>query len=262
MKFVILVVIMCSIVSCASTQVEFDIIDHYKIITFGEMHGSNEMPLFSFDLVKKLSKKYPNQKITLGLEIPNSEQEIVDRLIKTGDEKLLYKSTFFSAKYQDGRASRVIVNGLKGLKSYENVEVVCFDQNQPYSDNRDTVMAQNIFNFYKKNQPYRLVIHSGNVHPKRTIGTPWDSKFKSMGYVLDRLVEQDDVIAIRGTYKKADIWVCQGMKPEDCGIAKFKDSVKSEGFDTGLIMLKNATGGYNAYFHWDELTPSKPWINL
>ncbi|MEC7274991.1 MAG: hypothetical protein VXV96_01625 [Bdellovibrionota bacterium] len=263
MKQIFLTVFILIIASCCShlpnETSEYSIIEKYEIINFGEFHGTNEMPKTFFSMVKKYAQINSNETIALGLEIPREEESLVVRFVRTGNDLHLQQSTFFNQPYQDGRGSSAIVESLRSLVGIKNIKIFCFDQNQPYTESRDEVMAKNILKFSNNKKFSKVFTYSGNLHPQKTIGTPWDKSFKSMGVVLEELSAKR-TLAIRGEFSQGDAWICQGMTPDTCGVRSLGSIIISrKESKEGLITLKTPIQGYDALYRINKVTPSYPW---
>jgi len=229
----------------------------YEIVNFGEYHGTNEMPLYFFSLVKQFALENKNKSIYLGLEIPKSEEELILNFVENGNKDILKKSSFFMKEYQDGRASIAIIEALASLRKIKNIKIFCFDQNLPYNSSRDKEMAQNVLEVLLKEPNAKVFTHSGNLHPRNKIGTPWDKSFKSMRIYLEELSNKK-IISIRGEFKSGKAWVCRGMETNSCGVAEL-GSIDSKVANSTSITLSNSNKkSYEAYILFEEVTASRP----
>ena len=255
--------ILFNIFSCSSSEHvkenSTSPLKNYKIINFGEFHGTREMPELYFSMVRRYAVKNPKEIIGLGLEIPKTEERIIAKFLSTGDESHLKKSSFVTLEYQDGRASKAIIKNLKQLVGLGNIRVFCFDQNQPYTDARDKVMAINILKILENKNISKMFTYSGNLHPQKKIGTPWDKNYKSMGVYLSEL-SNNKVLAIRGEFAKGEAWICQGMTPDTCGVRKLGSIQSKKGLKNGLHFLDKPINGYDAIYQINSVTASRPWI--
>lgn len=261
MKLFVIFSFLMTIPACASVAKEKgvnSIFQGYEIINFGEYHGTKEMPKKFFDLVKEYARSHQGKSVALGLEIPKTEEVFIRKLIETGDEVHLKRSKFFNIEYQDGRASRALVNSLKDLKDIKNLVVFCFDEEQPYSSNRDKIMADNILAAFGKYNLTKVFTFSGNLHPRKKIGTPWDEYFKSMGVFLSEMSNRS-TLAIRGEFSGGSSWNCSGMTTESCGIKKVGNIDSGEDKAPGLRLLETRQNGYDAILHIEKVTASPPW---
>ena len=78
------------------------------------------------------------------MEIPQSQQGTIDKFVRTGDERDLRDSSFFSSPLKDqyGWASRAVVDLLSTVRKFSNVCIVCFDpDNYVNANDRDEKMA-------------------------------------------------------------------------------------------------------------------------
>ncbi len=238
----------------------------FKVITVGEMHGTNETPQFVLGLVRLLAKK--NKSIVLGLEIPHGEQINIDRFVETGDLSILKNAPFFTRDFQDGRSSKAMAALLTKVRKFKNVKVFCFDPapDDISGQDRDTKMAVGLRKALVEMNPDVMLVLAGNIHASLAVGTPWDPQYKPMGYELyslpDSPISQSEILAIRLRYIMGSAWVCYTSKP--CGKNDMTEPKNnySEALPWNNYFLKepDITNGYNATFFARSISASAPLI--
>jgi hypothetical protein len=228
-----------------------DILRQKKVILVGEIHGTNEVPELFGNLVSSVANSAT--KTLVALEINQSSQSAIDAFLKTGDEDILKKDVFFHREYQDGRSSKAMVDLLKRLSKLPNTTVLCMDPmatNPPMSgQERDTAMAAFISS--KVNGYQNALVLSGNIHSAVEIGTPWDPKYRPMGYELKNMLKgmnPDQMLSILVRHEQVGSWNCQGNSPSECS-ARYGEKLPTE-YSTAVswnsyFMLENAFVGVN-----------------
>ena len=117
-------------------------IDQKKIVVLGETHGTNEIPLFLFDLIKTCQSV--SGRIAIGVEVNENYQRDIDDYMRTGNIQILRNSGFFNTEFKDGRSSQAVALLLNNIRGLNRVRVFCFDNDIRIQHNRDSVMAENI----------------------------------------------------------------------------------------------------------------------
>jgi len=156
-----------------------------RLILFGEMHGTREIP----SLVLRFFKRYARtQPFTLCLEIPHDQQELIDCYFETGKESLLKSMPFFqNPEKGDGRNSKeflfLIKNVFKLHKKNKNILIKCVDTSIPPTDTnqREGILAENMLKSLSKNQTFALL---GNVHASKKEILFQSLKIRPAGFVL------------------------------------------------------------------------------
>jgi len=136
-----------------------------RLVMLGEIHGTNEMPDFTFQIVAALAKR---RKITLGLEFPSDLQPLIDAFLVSGDIEPVKHSNFFQDRnYGSGRTTGAIIALLDNVRRLKNVKILCFDI--PFKSKlepRDTLMAENVISYQGTHPDRELVTLSGNYHSR------------------------------------------------------------------------------------------------
>lgn len=221
-----------------------------KVILLGEIHGTQEAPAFLNKMICNALNK--NMTLTVGLELPNADQQGVELFVnskgKKADRDQLFKLSFWD--YQDGRASMAmfeLIETIRKLQSKgEHMDLLLFDN--PDANDRDYAMAINIL-AKTINKPTDLFITlSGNIHNEINEGSG------RMGrYVMDKLGEKN-VISLNQGYTGGSAWVCldTGCGPVELG--------KNMNHDQGIIIEDQGT--HHGWFSVDTIHASPPAIEV
>jgi hypothetical protein len=240
-------------------------VSRYRVVTIGEMHGTQEAPKFVWGLFKALSSG--KRSVLLALEIPQAEQAAVNRFLEDGDKNALGNSPFFKDAFQDGRRSRAMADLLDRTRGISGAKVLCFD---PGTENdaqmRDVRMAEILRAGLDQSGRDMAVVLAGNVHAAVSVGTPWDAGYRSMGYELwsqaGSSIKRSDIHAIRLRYHDGSAWLCWTNQP--CGVrdlgtnsTPYSDAASAERYylDEGKV-----TEGYGATFYARSIHASPPLV--
>lgn len=187
------------------------------IAWFGEMHGTDESPRFVGDVACQAVRA---GRVQIGLEIWNAEQPRIDAYVNSdgapADRAALLDGAFW--RNHDGRSSEGMLALLERVRVLRHagaaIDVVAYDV--PDAPDRDGAMADFVAKARDANAVF--VALSGNVHSRRTKGTPWDPDLVP---TVARLVERGlavtsfDVSSNGGTF-----WACMAKgpgEPQECG---------------------------------------------
>lgn len=221
-----------------------DFLKMKKIILIGEMHGTSTVPEIFGNLVDSIADS--NTKTLVVLEIPQSSQKTIDSFLINEDDSVLKADPFFTRDFQDGRSSEAMVKLLRRLAKLPNTTVLCMDPmsgfNTMTGQERDTGMASFI-NSHRVGYDHTLVL-SGNIHSSASIGTPWDKRYRPMGYELKAMIKDlrdDELLNILIRYGKLDAWNCQGNQASDCKV-HYGEEISS---DYSMAV------SYPTYFIWE-----------
>lgn len=181
------------------------------VILLGEIHGTQEGPLFFQGLARFLVQKYT---VLIALEIDQKDQMAVDRYLQTGSLSYLALSPFFRRKDQDGRSSQAMVDLLSELRKLPNIKVLCMDPAgaASTSQERDTLMATFVQEKFAASGADKLLILAGNIHTSLDVGTPWEPQFRPMAHQLLKnnggRFSETEVLPIRLRYYSGSAWMC------------------------------------------------------
>lgn len=241
-------------------------IEAYAVIAVGELHGTEEAPAFAGGLVELLQRH--GRSPLLALEMPETEQAVVDGYLADGDSARLTRSAFFrvARENQDGRRSRAIAKLLKRARSL-GVPVLCFDPaSSRDAQARDTGMAARLYAGSRRGGAQAVVALVGNVHASGGLGSPWEPSFRPMGYELTHGagLEPRQLLSILARYKGGSAWTCQS---DGCGVhpagARLDDpfsdaSLPAAYFVTHAVQPFDPGAGYGATFFSRTIHASLP----
>ncbi|NVB78030.1 MAG: hypothetical protein HOV81_06510 [Kofleriaceae bacterium] len=190
-------------------------------VWFGEMHGTEESPRFVGDAVCEAARV---ARVQLGLEIWRSEQASIDDYLRTGDRKKLLAGPFWATN--DGRSSTGMVELLDRVRALRKkgakIEVVAYDV--PEAKDRDFEMAKAVIQARDALAIY--VGLSGNIHSRRTKGTPWNPDLVPM---VAHIAEAGPrVVTYDVSASGGEMWACMATpdhEPE-CGVHPNSDTAK------------------------------------
>jgi hypothetical protein len=185
---------------------------NYDAILIGEVHGNNESPQFAEGMVNLWLAS--GEKVLLGLEINEDNQDNIDKFIQSGDFEIIKKMPFFNRTSEDGRSSAAMANLIRSFYKKENMKIVCLDipSTPGYPGNRDSAMALKAMAAAKANPKWKLITYTGNGHNKTELG-PYGYP---MGFLLangsDKRLNTENVTTIDVVYEGGSSWFCNGTK--------------------------------------------------
>ncbi|MBC7371497.1 MAG: hypothetical protein H7326_08030 [Bdellovibrionaceae bacterium] len=242
-----------------------------KLVLLGDFHGTTEIPMAVFDILKSLSA---GEKIDFGIEFPEEIQPAVDAFLANGDSKVLSNTTFFQdISRHSGKASVAMVELLSKLRSLKNVKVFCFDVNSGSildSKERETALAKTILKKMRKLNRNKTVIFTGNVHSRIVRGVPWDPAYPAMGSEILRLSNSLDQIGTPASVLfrlgKGSAFNCLVLNGrEECATHDFDYSM-SVYFSTVVgnyfLVEPQITDGHNFSFILQTVGASAPFSSL
>jgi len=189
-----------------------------RAILLGEVHGNNESPEFARGMIDLWLAE--GNKVMLGLEINQDNQDAVDKFLRSGDTGIIKSMPFFNRKWQDGRSSTAMAQLIRAMYKRKDLKVVCLDMPSAieYSPKRDSIMGANAVEALKRNPEWKLITLTGNVHNQLELsgfGYP-------MGYWVlnsDEIkLNKQKVSSVNIVYQGGDTWVCQGRDISGCGV--------------------------------------------
>ena len=138
------------------------LIKKHKYIFIGEIHGTEEIPLRVFELLKETIK---NKKVVFCLEIPKEANIELYKYLQgiIGKDKL-FSSVYLKDAVNDSRINDSILRmyeklyvlgcTFKGLENYDNEN----------PNERDKEMASIFMNIINENKAHKYVVYLGNLH--------------------------------------------------------------------------------------------------
>ena len=231
------------------------------VVLLGEMHGTNESPQFLQNAVCAALRA--GHGVTVGLEIPLSETARVEAFLgspgNADAEQRLLQGPIWHRAYQDGRASRAMLDLIRTLRAHRAaglpVRVALIDDPSA-PQGRDRVMRTRIQTALAAAPDNVFLNLTGNVHNRLTRGTRWKTDYEPMGFLLARSIEATRIVSLNVAHSGGEAWVCFGSTPSDCGIKPLKGRA---GDGQGVVLLEEPDGeAYHGHYHVGRLTASLP----
>jgi hypothetical protein len=242
----------------------YDSLKDYRAILVGELHGTNEVPELVEAIVQLWLKK--ENKVILALELPQSQQHVVDSFVVTGNFSIIENMWPFSSKVQDGRSGTAMGTLLKNIRELKNLKVFLFDPADTKSgQERDSMMADLILQKLEDNPDHKLILLAGNLHSKLTKGLYADTAYRPMGYFLahHNLFRSGNLMALKVVCQLGKSWLCSGPDDYSCKVTNlpvnntYTSLSKSSNFLHLQQTYKN-TIGYLGILFIKEVTASMP----
>jgi hypothetical protein len=154
----------------------------------------------------------------VALELPAAEQAGFDAFLARGDDTALRNGRFFRES-RDGRSGRALITLLTALRTEKIAALVCFDPRRASSgQDRDEKMAEGIAEAAATHPAAKLVVLSGNIHSRVTVGTDWDPKFRPAAHVLSQKL--GPVLSFNLRWESGTAWY---MTEKGAGLREVKD---------------------------------------
>jgi len=270
MRFFILL-LLCLDLRAQQTFIELDSISHfpevtydslakYKLVLLGEMHGTKEAPVL-VNSFASLFSEHP-KKVIVALEIPDENQEGINKYLKTGDESILRSLRFFKDT-KDGRSSVAMAYLVKSFYKKENISLFCFDISD-YKNGagyRDSMMAQNILKIKKENPEAVLITLSGNIHSNTKKG--FRKGYETMGYFLKQELGSK-LISLNIRYKNGTAYNCMNGECKERNLQSDDSSYKDYLRKNAYILIDKGfePSGYNGMIYLKEVFASLPYVQF
>jgi len=221
-----------------------------QVILLGEIHGTEEGPAFVEQIACNALGK--NLRVTIGLELPQSDQLHVDEYLNSNGSiearRTFLSLNFWSRDYQDGRASQSIFQLIESVRSArengERVDIAFLDDEG--SSNRDLVMANRLLEDIKSYPNNFFVALTGNLHNIISEGSG-----RMGSYVVNQL-GKNKVTSLKQSYPGGSAWVC--LADGDCGPV----TLNGQGKGQIGIFIDNAMGNYHGTVGVDSIHASLP----
>jgi hypothetical protein len=189
------------------------------LLLFGEMHGTREEPQAFGDAVCQAA--LAGREVLVGLELPLAEAGYLQQILAAPGEPaaaaLLASMPFFTRDYQDGRSSQAMAELIFRLRRLQaaglNVDLFPFDP--AVAESRDRVMAGHIGAARVAHPEALILVLTGNLHARKSVGTPWDPGQALMGRHL--LHAGHEPVSLRFSAAGGTAWYCTGSTTADCG---------------------------------------------
>lgn len=233
-----------------------------NMAVFGEFHGTQEGPRTFEALV--CAALGNSVSVMVGLELPLQEEGILQAVFtapsRAEAESILLQSDFFARDYQDGRSSRAMANMILQLRSLRQhgaeLGLFAFDPATP--KDRDRLMATRIDEVRGEHPEATFLLLCGNLHARKSKGSPWDPAFLSMTHHL--IQAGHSIRSIRFTHGGGTSWYCNTPRIESCGSKPVGG--KDQGPDPVFLYLpSDASDIYDAVLYLGPASSSEPAIS-
>jgi len=211
------------------------LIKNKKLILFGEIHGTKEIPELLSKFFSELAEK---EDFNLCLEIPDEFQKNIDSFLLTGNENILKNVLFFSKDFcLDGRNSLEYFNLIKNIYSTNilrrrKIKIFCVCPSLAKSQEElEIMLAKNILKIIDKNKTFAIL---GNVHSSKKEIQIYTQKIIPAGFLLHRKLK-DKLFSILLTANKGKFF-----NNELKNIGPGEDKLFEKNFDF-VIRLKEVT---------------------
>jgi hypothetical protein len=245
---------------CAPIENASDIFSS-RLVIFGEIHGSTETPKFMEALACHLTKL--SRSVIVAIELPSDLQPAINRANGSIqiDKSIAAADSFWAAGPADGRSSAAmwnLVSSLHAMKAVGNsLDFVFFDKSytvEMKQKEREEFLAKTIRNI-EKSAPAgtRIVVLTGNLHSRKSRGTPWNRDFEPMAYLLRDL----QPLTLDLSHDGGSTWSCNATK---CGETMWRGNASGTARESSKfsIHLTNVEGHHDGYFHVGKLSASPP----
>ena len=161
-----------------------DKIKDKKLILFGEIHGTKEIPKLIEKFLIEIAK---TEEFNICLEIPEEFQEKIDEFMESGNDDVLENIPFFlEPDNQDGRGSLEYLDIIKEInnidKNYKrNIKIFCIDSNSDNQERRESYLAENILKKISDKKTFAIL---GDVHASKSFVSFFGKKFLPAGGIL------------------------------------------------------------------------------
>ena len=227
----------------SSNQNILNLLNGYRVIMVGEIHGSNEPINFVETLVEIFTKN--GDSVQVGFEIPSKQMAF---FLKHPIKANLLKTDFFASPSGDGRASLAWYKALANISKNPKASLFFFDKNMGDNKNADSVMYLNIKSRIKKYHNWKTITICGSSHNKS-----FDNEgLHRIGGLLiadKELNIADSVCSLNHVFKEGEtLW--NSFKPRETVYSKV-------GFDNYLYLFpENNTEPYTGILYTKFLTKS------
>lgn len=240
-----------------------------QTLLIGEQLGSQQLPATVGDMVCQAAEA--GLFVTLGLSIPRTEQERLDRYLASAgtpaDQDLLLDGDFWRRPYQDGRSSRAVMDLIDRVRALRAsgllIHLVAYDTDLLRGGERDAALAEVWLKRRAARPEEFFIVVSGNAHVNGTRGTQWDPEFIPMGLHLlkaDPMLKALDMSFVAGTR-----WACDMAAGDqlDCRVHGSTPSpriagTKGQSPHIQLFLGGLSLEGFHGLLYVGELTASPP----
>lgn len=251
--------------ACASVGGSEAVLQAGQTLVLGELHGTRESPAFATALACSALQK--GLAVTLALELPREEQKAVDDYLAAADEATAHAGLRQQPSWKDamqfGITSAARLELLDWLRAQRRagaaLRVVLFDiapAAQRGAADRERRMAEALVAARRAAPTDLLLVLVGNLHARRTAGTPFDPRLEPMALLMARALPSSPLLTFDASYPAGEAWICQ-PEPSGCGAVRVRgDGAPGAGFE--LVVRKTAEGAYDGIYRLPSLTVSPP----
>lgn len=239
--------------------------DAGTILLFGEIHGTAEAPALVADIACFALRE--GAPLRVGLELPHQDTASIETYLASAgsetDREELLSRPFWQREYQDGRSSRAMAELIEELRRWNTLghplTVTLFDSNEPTesSQARDRAMAERLARTATGHPKDLLLVLTGNIHARLRLGTPWDTDFEPMGYLLQKTLPERSILAFDLSSTGGTAWTCNSAEAEGCQARKLGG--RGEGAERKLTLFEQADSrGFYGIYHVGAINASPP----
>jgi outer membrane protein assembly factor BamB len=235
------------------------VLETRALVAFGEFHGTREGPRVFGSLACVAARN--GSSVLVGLELPAENQDILEAVLtapSSGEASAtLLESGFFVRDYQDGRSSRAMAELILMLYTLRqegaDLEVFAFDTGP--SQERDRLMASRIGAVRRRHPEALMLLLAGNLHARKSKGSPWDPEFLSMTHHL--LEAGHEVFSVLLTHAGGQAWYCNAAGASSCG-AKPIDGMDQGPEPAFLLLPTELSETFDAILYLGPVSASPP----
>ena len=228
------------------------------VVLLGEMHGTAEFPAF----VSRLACHAEAQGgVIVALELPQDMQPALDAFARDPSEshaQALFGLEMWTKDYQDGRTSlamKQLIEALAGRAARgQKVRLLAIDE-PAHPDARDQAMALSVERAHRESPDARIIVLTGNVHNRLTLGVPWDAQYRPMG--LELREAGVPVTSLHGTYAMGTAWYCETGEAASCGVKPLESDQPAASMSISLD-TPCPNGACDGQFHVGKPSASLP----
>ncbi len=240
-----------------------------RIVIFGEIHGTQEIPEFVRALTCQLARA--GRSVVLALEMPESTQADIDLYLQSNGsssarDELLQKR-FWSSALPFGVSSQGMFDVIEEISvnpaRYSGVKVLAYDPPPAFvtpdakfdamaiARKRDEGMASAIRKSLAANSEAIHIVVTGRVHASKMGGSSRDPTYRPLASII---ASEFSALAFAVAHDAGDAWVCVAV----CGVTKFDGSNKQK-MSRGIHFFDaGAQPGFDGVFSVGKISSSLP----
>lgn len=249
--------------ACGDVAGTRDLLRAGSVLLLGEIHGTQEAPAAVEHLVCLALEG--GLHVTVGLELPQEAQPGIDTYLNSEDDsssrRTLLSGEFWQRDYQDGRTSAAMYELLIELHRHRNatdrVNVMAIDH--PTSRlGRDAFMASRLRARIARHPDEVIVVLTGNLHNRLTVGTRFAPELEPMGYLLSQSAAiARRLVSLRLSHRGGAAWICTGSDVSDCGERELDARARSP-LGVSLFPNRDEDRSFSGEYQLGRVTASAP----